>query len=40
MNEVSKLKEEIKVLSSELDFEGAIEKRDQMLKLEKLLLEI
>ena len=40
MNEVSKLKGEIKVLSSELDFEGAIEKRDQMLKLEKLLLEI
>ncbi len=40
MNEVSKLKEEIKILSSELDFEGAIEKRDKMLKLEKLLLEI
>lgn len=40
IKEITNLKSEIKVLASELDFEGAIEKRDKMLKLEKLLLEL
>ncbi|RUA06003.1 MAG: excinuclease ABC subunit B, partial [Fusobacteria bacterium] len=40
IKEIANLKSEIKVLASELDFEGAIEKRDKMLKLEKLLLEL
>jgi excinuclease ABC subunit B len=40
MREIQKLKEEISKLAKELDFEGAIEKRDKMQQLEKLLLEI
>jgi excinuclease ABC subunit B len=38
--EVLKLEKEIKVLAAELDFEKAIEKRNEMLKLKELLLEI
>ncbi len=38
--EVVKLEKEIKVLAAELDFEKAIEKRNEMLKLKELLLEI
>ena len=37
--EISKLEKEIKRLSQELDFETAIVKRDEMIKLKKLLLE-
>ena len=37
--EIKKLKKEIEVLSKELDFEKAIVKRDEMIKLNKLLLE-
>jgi excinuclease ABC subunit B len=37
--EISKLKKEISKLSAELNFEKAIEKRDEMKKLEKLLFE-
>jgi excinuclease ABC subunit B len=40
IREIVKLKEEIIILAKELNFEGAIEKRDKMQKLEKLLLEI
>lgn len=38
-NEIENLKREIAKLSSELNFEKAIEKRDEMKRLEKLLLE-
>ena len=38
--EILKLEKEIKVYAAELDFEKAIEKRDEMLKLKDLLLEI
>lgn len=37
--EISKLQKEITKLSKELDFENAITKRDEMMKLKKLLLE-
>ncbi|WP_101474662.1 excinuclease ABC subunit UvrB [Fusobacterium sp.] len=37
--EIKILEKEIQKLSKELDFEGAIVKRDEMLKLKKLLLE-
>ncbi|WP_410208335.1 excinuclease ABC subunit UvrB [Fusobacterium sp.] len=37
--EIKTLEKEIQKLSKELDFETAIEKRDQMIKLKKLLLE-
>ena len=37
--EIKRLKKEIEMLSKELDFEKAIEKRDEMIKLNKLLLE-
>lgn len=37
--EIKRLKKEIETLSKELDFEKAIEKRDEMIKLNKLLLE-
>ena len=37
--EISKLQKEITKLSKELDFENAIIKRDEMMKLKKLLLE-
>jgi len=40
IKQIGKLKEEINQLAGELDFEGAIKKRDEMLKLDKLLLEI
>jgi len=40
IKKIAELKLEIKKLASDLDFEGAIEKRDEMLKLEKLLLEL
>ncbi|WP_319204869.1 excinuclease ABC subunit UvrB [uncultured Ilyobacter sp.] len=38
--EIGKLKKEIKILSGELDFEKAIVKRDEMIKLQELLLEL
>lgn len=38
--EIGRLKKEIKTLSDELDFENAIVKRDEMIKLQKLLLEL
>jgi len=38
--EIGKLKKEIKILSEELDFEKAIIKRDEMIKLQELLLEL
>ncbi|MEG0300550.1 excinuclease ABC subunit UvrB [Cetobacterium sp.] len=38
--EISKLLKEIKILSEELDFEKAIEKRDEMNKLKMMLLEL
>ncbi|WP_320046079.1 excinuclease ABC subunit UvrB [uncultured Ilyobacter sp.] len=38
--EIEKLKKEIKILSGELDFEKAIIKRDEMVKLQELLLEL
>ncbi|MBC2850707.1 excinuclease ABC subunit UvrB [Cetobacterium sp. 8H] len=38
--EISKLLIEIKILSEELDFEKAIEKRDEMNKLKMMLLEL
>lgn len=38
--EIAKLEKEIKILSKELNFEKAIEKRDEMLNLKKLLLEL
>jgi excinuclease ABC subunit B len=38
--EIGKLKKEIKILSGELDFEKAIIKRDEMIKLQELLLEL
>ena len=38
--EILKLEKEIKIYAAELDFEKAIEKRDEMLKLKDLLLEI
>ncbi len=37
--DISKLLKEIKKLSEELDFENAIKKRDEMLKLKNILLE-
>ncbi len=40
VDEISKLKNKIKVLSEELNFEEAIVKRDEMKKLENLLLEL
>ena len=40
IDQIAKLKIEINKLASELNFEGAIEKRNEMRKLEKLLLEI
>ena len=40
IKEIDSLKIEINKLAKELDFEGAIKKRDKMLKLDKLLLEI
>lgn len=40
IKEVEKIKEEIKVLVEELNFEEAIEKRDKMQRLEKLILEL
>lgn len=40
IDDIGRLKLEIKELASDLNFEGAIEKRDEMLKLEKLLLEL
>lgn len=39
-NEIKKLLKEIEVLSKELDFEKAIEKRDEMNKLKLMLLEM
>ena len=38
--DISKLLKEIKKLSEELDFENAIKKRDEMLKLKNILLEL
>ena len=38
--EISKLLKEIKKLSEELDFENAIKKRDEMIKLKNILLEL
>lgn len=38
--EIKKLEKEIKKLSQELDFEKAIEKRDEMLSLKKIMLEL
>ncbi|OQY42516.1 MAG: excinuclease ABC subunit B [Fusobacteriia bacterium 4572_74] len=40
IEQIERLKGEISKLAGELDFEGAIKKRDKMLKLDKLLLEI
>ena len=40
VEQIERLKAEISQLAGELDFEGAIKKRDEMLKLDKLLLEI
>ena len=40
IKQIGILKSDIKRLAEELDFEGAIKKRDEMLKLDKLLLEI
>ncbi len=40
IKDIEDLKLEIKKLAEELDFEGAIRKRDKMRKLEKLLLEL
>ena len=37
--EIAKLQKDISKLSKELDFEKAIIKRDEMIKLKKLLLE-
>ena len=37
--EIKNLKKEIEVLSSELNFELAIKKRDEMKKLQKLILD-
>lgn len=38
--EIKKLEKEIKKLSQELDFEKAIEKRDEMINLKKIMLEL